>query len=108
MEIGIIGLGKMGLNLAENMANQEYKVFGMDTDLTLKEEVSVKNIEFVETIEKLMSKFTKRKIIWMMLPAGEITESVFQKVKRQLQPGDYIIDGGNAHFEDSKKKRERV
>ncbi|MDN6398568.1 MAG: hypothetical protein L0J75_05955, partial [Alkalibacterium sp.] len=37
----------MGLNLAENMANQEYKVFGMDTDLTLKEEVNVKNIEFV-------------------------------------------------------------
>ena len=104
MEIGIIGLGKMGLNLAENMANQEYKVFGMDTDLTLKEEVSVKKIEFVETIEKLISKFTKRKIIWMMLPAGEITESVFQKVKGQLQPGDYIIDGGNTHFEDSKRR----
>ncbi|SFC27000.1 6-phosphogluconate dehydrogenase [Alkalibacterium subtropicum] len=104
MELGVIGLGKMGLNLAENMVEQGHRVLGMDADLALSEEAKARGIQFSQSIPDLLSRFTDRKIIWMMLPAGEITESVFQKVKAQLRAGDYIIDGGNAHFEDSKRR----
>lgn len=104
MEIGIIGLGKMGLNLAENMIDQGYTVYGLDVDLSMEDSVSAKGIHFTDSLEGLLSKFSNRKIIWMMLPAGDITESIFQKVKQQLYPGDFIIDGGNAHFEDSKRR----
>lgn len=104
MEIGIIGLGKMGLNLAENMVDQGYTVFGLDVDPALKDEVNAKGIEFTESVESLLAKFSGKKIIWMMLPAGEITETMFQEIKKRSSAGDCIIDGGNAHFEDSKRR----
>ncbi|MFO8068746.1 MAG: decarboxylating 6-phosphogluconate dehydrogenase [Alkalibacterium sp.] len=104
MEIGIIGLGKMGLNLAENMVDQGYTVYGMDVNPSLKDKVNAKGIQFAESIEELLSDFSNQKTIWMMLPAGEITEAIFQKIKQHLSPGDRIIDGGNAHFEDSKRR----
>lgn len=104
MEIGIIGLGKMGLNLAKNMVNQGYTVYGFDVNTTLRKEVDATGVQFAGTIEDLLSKFSSTKTIWMMLPAGEITESIFQDIKQQLNIGDRIIDGGNAHFEDSKRR----
>ncbi len=104
MEIGIIGLGKMGLNLAENMVDQGYTVYGTDVDLSLKDEVDAKGIRFSESTGDLLAEFSSKKIIWMMLPAGEITESVYQDVRQQLSDGDFIIDGGNAHFEDSRRR----
>lgn len=104
MEIGIIGLGKMGLNLAENMIDQGYTVYGMDVNHSIKDEVKSKGINFAESIESLLSMFSERKIIWMMLPAGELTETTFQKLKQRLSTSEIIIDGGNAHFEDSKRR----
>ncbi|WP_245570094.1 phosphogluconate dehydrogenase (NAD(+)-dependent, decarboxylating) [Lacticigenium naphthae] len=104
MEIGIIGLGKMGMNIAENMVEKGFTVYGLDVNTALKEEVDAKGISFAETIEELLSKFSGKKTIWMMLPAGDITETIFQKVTAQLSAGDRIIDGGNAHFEDSKRR----
>lgn len=104
MEIGIIGLGKMGLNLAENMVDQGYTVFGLDVDPALKDAVNAKGIQFTESVESLLSNFSGKRIIWMMLPAGEITETMFQEIKNGSSAGDCIIDGGNAHFEDSKRR----
>lgn len=96
MEIGIIGLGKMGLSLANNMSDKGIKVFGYDVN-----EVNEPNIDLSTTISDLVSKMSKPRIIWLMLPAGKVTNSVLIDLSELLSEGDIVIDGGNSYFIDS-------
>ncbi|WP_332634820.1 phosphogluconate dehydrogenase (NAD(+)-dependent, decarboxylating) [Halalkalibacter flavus] len=107
MQIGMIGLGKMGYQLALNLLAKEYGVVAYDSNSSLVKEIASDGASKAKTIKDLINQLEKPRTVWMMVPAGEITESVFQEVLLHLEKGDRIIDGGNAHYKDSLKRSEQ-
>ncbi|KAB7667647.1 phosphogluconate dehydrogenase (NAD(+)-dependent, decarboxylating) [Bacillus sp. B1-b2] len=104
MNIGLIGLGKMGYNLALNMVDHNYSVTAFDINESAVKEISQKNVTGVNTIEELVNKLSSPRVIWLMVPAGEITENVLRELKKYLTVGDIVMDGGNSHYKDSKRR----
>lgn len=104
MKIGLIGLGKMGMNLAENLIASKHQVVGYDADPTKEAEANEKGVTFSKTVEEFLALLPQEKIVWLMVPAGEPTEQMIQKMITKLSSKDMLIDGGNSHYEDSKRR----
>ena len=100
MEIGIIGLGKMGLNLALNLADHGHKVVGYDNFAEFEED----SFKRVSSIEELVNSLQAPRTIWLMVPAGDITETVIGELLPLLQKGDTLIDGGNSNYKDTVRR----
>jgi 6-phosphogluconate dehydrogenase len=103
MNFGIIGLGKMGLNLVKNAVDKEIKVFVLD-----REEVQIKKAEQYSdrvigcyNLEQFITSVPQPRVIWLMLPAGRITNSVIEELTNMLSAGDILIDGGNSNYNDN-------
>lgn len=101
MEIGVIGLGKMGMNLALNLDEHGHFVKGMDVSAAVLLAAKEKGIAVYETVKDLVDSFAEQRIIWLMLPAGDLTETVLLSIMPLLSPQDIVIDGGNANYKDS-------
>lgn len=106
MEIVVIGLGKMGLNLALNLKEHHHKVQGLDISSTAVSQARENDIPAYQEISEFLATFEQKKIIWLMLPAGEITENMLRKLFPKLGPGDIIIEGGNFYYKDSIRRAE--
>ncbi len=104
MQIGMIGLGKMGYQLSLNLLNKNYTVIAHDMSEEALQHIISDGGEAAPTIKELVSRLQAPRTIWMMVPAGDATESVFQALLEHLESGDRIIDGGNAHYKDSIKR----
>ena len=104
MKIGIIGLGKMGYNLALNMKNNGHEVVANDVSKEAMDKIHAEGIEVAGTYEELVEKLPSPRIIWLMVPAGDITESVLNKVSVLLSEKDIVIDGGNSNYKDSVRR----
>lgn len=107
MEIGMIGLGKMGYQLTLNLLEKKYTVVANDVNEESMKKISAEGAETAETIEQLVNRLSKPRTVWLMVPAGDATQSVFETVLSILDEGDRIIDGGNAHYKDSIKRNEQ-
>jgi 6-phosphogluconate dehydrogenase len=106
--IGVIGLGVMGQNLALNIESRGYSVAGFDLDKSKIEAFSKKavgkNIALVNDIEKFISSLESPKKILMMVPAGNAVDSVIGNLRPHLSSGDILIDGGNTFFADTVRR----
>lgn len=107
MELGIIGLGKMGSNLAFNLKDAGYTVKGMDISQDSRSLVEKMGIQTYVTISDFLNSFKKEKIIWLMLPAGEVTSQILELLLGELSSGDIIIEGGNSKYTESIKWSEK-
>ncbi|SFF99228.1 phosphogluconate dehydrogenase (NAD(+)-dependent, decarboxylating) [Sporolactobacillus nakayamae] len=105
MKIGLIGLGKMGYNLALNMSEHgfEVKAFDLSTEAVKKAEAS-EGIEGFASIEALIKTLDKPRVFWMMVPAGDPTEQTLTNLLPLLSEGDIILDGGNSRYTDSLRR----
>jgi len=101
MNVGLVGLGKMGYQLALNMRDHNYQVVGYDTSKEVMDDLSQQGIKTVGTYEELVNSLPKPRIIWLMVPAGEVLEKVLRKMASLLDKDDVLIDGGNSNFRDS-------
>ncbi|UOQ84115.1 phosphogluconate dehydrogenase (NAD(+)-dependent, decarboxylating) [Gracilibacillus salinarum] len=106
MQIGMIGLGKMGYQLSLNLLDNQYQVIAHDTNHDAMKNISTDGAQTAATIEELVKNIAPPRTIWMMVPAGDATESVFTSLIASLDAGDRIIDGGNAHYKDSLRRSE--
>ncbi|MEA5138710.1 phosphogluconate dehydrogenase (NAD(+)-dependent, decarboxylating) [Arcicella rigui] len=104
MQIGIIGLGKMGFNLALNLQRNGYEVIANDVNAEFVQNIATHGIDTADTVEVLTQKLNGRKVIWLMVPAGEIVDKVIEGLVPFLSPSDIIIDGGNSNFKESKRR----
>jgi 6-phosphogluconate dehydrogenase len=104
MQIGIVGLGKMGFNLALNLKRNKYEVVAQDVNTEFVSKIGKEGIATAYSVEELCKKLTGRKVIWLMVPAGEITDSVITSLIPYLSQNDIIIDGGNSNYNDSKRR----
>ncbi len=100
-QIAMIGLGKMGFNLALNLQQNGLDVFAFDTDEQLRNEIAKQNIVTANSLKETCNKFAAQKIIWLMVPSGETVDKVIAELLPHLHPNDIIIDGGNSFYKDS-------
>jgi len=109
MEMGIVGLGRMGGNMAERLIQRGHQVVGSDPAAEARDRLSGIGGTGVGSVTELAGKLTQSpKVIWSMVPAGTATEGVVIEAAAALQPGDIIIDGGNSRFTDSKRRYEML
>jgi len=105
MEIGIVGLGRRGGNIARRLARSTVRVVGFDvesgTRLDLQEE---RVIEAAESVRAMVARLSAPRVVWLMLPAGTATELTIADVWPELARGDVVVDGGNAHYKDSQRR----
>ncbi|MFT4011473.1 MAG: decarboxylating 6-phosphogluconate dehydrogenase [Nocardioidaceae bacterium] len=91
MEIGLIGLGKMGGNMRTRIRNGGHTVVGYDRDQSLSDATS---------IEDMLAQLPTPKVVWVMVPAGGPTDATIRDLAELLSPGDLVIDGGNSRWTD--------
>ena len=91
MQLGLIGLGKMGGNMRERVRRAGHEVIGYDPQ---------PEVSDVQSIEVLLDRLTAPRVVWVMVPAGQITRSVIADLAERLEPGDLVVDGGNSRFSD--------
>ncbi|GEO71072.1 phosphogluconate dehydrogenase (NAD(+)-dependent, decarboxylating) [Levilactobacillus zymae] len=108
MKIGLVGLGKMGLNLAQNMMDHDQEVVGFDLNQDFVDQAAKLGAEAATSLEDLLSKLPSPKIVWLMLPAGKPTESTIATLTDTLAKGDYIVDGGNSFWKNSVEDAEKA
>lgn len=102
MKLKMVGLGKMGLNLALNMKEHGVDVEGFDVNEEARKKAESENIKTYASLEDVVSKDEKN-VIWVMLPAGKITNSVLNQLVELCKANDIVIDGGNSDHRDSLK-----
>lgn len=101
MKVGMIGLGKMGLNLALNLHTNNVAVAGFDVSPQARERAAEKGLPVAGSIENLLEELEEKKIVFLSVPAGEITNALVETVSELLNPGDILIDGGNSFYKES-------
>lgn len=108
MEIGIIGLGKMGYGMACNMKDHGYTVFGFDTDPQSTVRANEYGIKSCHEIEGFINFFTDRKILFLFIPSSAIIDDMIETLRKYLHKGDIIVDAGNSHYKDSIRRYEAL
>src|ERR671921_1655013 len=91
MDIGLVGLGKMGGNMRERMRRAGLTVVGYDRN---------PDVSDVDSLEALVEKLPSPKVVWVMVPAGEPTRATVKELAGLLEAGDVIVDGGNSKYTD--------
>lgn len=105
-EIGLIGLGKMGRNLGQNMMRNGYRIIVQNRSKEPVEELASRGAGKAYTIRELVEKLEPRRIVWVMLTAGEPTENAIRELSELLSGGDIVIDGSNSNYKDSARMYE--
>ncbi|KGP89645.1 6-phosphogluconate dehydrogenase [Pontibacillus chungwhensis BH030062] len=108
MKLGLIGLGKMGYNLALNLLDNQHEVVATDVNSSQVENIAKDGATPAQSIVELVDKLEAPRTIWMMVPAGEITEQVLSELKPLLSVGDRVIDGGNSNYKDTLRRSEEM
>lgn len=101
MEIGMIGLGKMGLNLVHNLLDNNIQVVAFDLNPQARDEAAALGATVVTDLAEMPEQLTPPRIVWSMVPAGKPTDETLLKLAEVLAPGDIVIDGGNSYYQDS-------
>jgi 6-phosphogluconate dehydrogenase len=101
MQLGLIGLGKMGWNLALNCINKGHDVLAYDIDEVVRKQAQESGIVVPSSLTELAGRLLQKRVVWLMIPAGSAVDSVISQLKPLLQPGDIVIEGGNSHYKDS-------
>ena len=105
-QIAMIGLGKMGFNLALNLKRNGLEVFAFDTNPQLRKEIQKDGIVTSDSLKEICDQFSAQRIIWLMVPSGEIVDTVIKELLLYLQENDIVIDGGNSFYKDSIRRYE--
>ena len=100
LELGIVGLGRMGANIARRLLRDGHRVLGTNRSPEAVEQLVAAGGTGASTLEELVEALTPPRAVWLMVPAGAITEALVWEVAALLEAGDTIVDGGNTHYPD--------
>ena len=104
MDVGFIGLGKMGMNMVTRLRRDRHRVVVYDRSADLVTQAASHGCVGATSLKDLVSQLAAPRTIWIMVPSGAPTEDTVQAVAALLQPGDTIIDGGNTRFHDDVRR----
>src|SRR5437016_12056060 len=104
-QIGMVGLGRMGANMARRLARAGVGVIGFDPDADARAEFGrEERCQSVDSLEALTHALPPLRVVWLMVPAGERTEATIAELATRLLAEDVIVDGGNAYYKDSVRR----
>jgi len=101
MNLGMIGLGRMGAGLANRLVEHGHKVIGFDPSAAARDAVAEHGVGTASSLEDLVAQLSPPRVAWVMVPAGPITDDTIGALCDLLEAGDVIVDGGNSHFAGS-------
>ncbi len=109
MQIGIIGLGRMGGNIARRLMKAGHECVVFDANAKPREKLAEEGATAVGALEKMVNALgEKPRAVWVMLPAGRITEETVQRLGGLLEPDDIVIDGGNSYYKDDIRRAKKL
>jgi len=104
MELGMIGLGRMGANMAQRLIRDGHKVIGFDPKAEARDALVAGGGGSAESLQALVAQLPAPRTLWMMVPAGRITDDTVAALLDLLEPGDTIVDGGNSNYKDTLRR----
>lgn len=106
MRLAMIGLGRMGGNMAERLLRSGHEVVVYDPNPEARQRLAERGGEPAETLDAVVTALQAPRLVWVMVPAGQPTEDTLNRLFSLLSPGDIVIDGGNSNFRDSMRRAE--
>ena len=104
MDLGMIGLGKMGGFMTERLIRGGHRVVGFDRDPAVVQKLAEKGAISANSLDNIISQLKPPRAIWLMVPAGDPVDQTIAALVPHLAPGDTIIDGGNSYYKDSVRR----
>ena len=108
MQLGLIGLGKMGGNMAERLRLGGHQVVGFDFNADAVAKLTASGNVGVASLEEMAAKLEGRKAIWIMVPQGKPVDETIAKLEPFLNPGDILIDGGNSNYKETMRRHDEI
>ena len=108
MELGMVGLGRMGGNMTQRLLNGGHSVVAFDPDFEARRSVVNAGATGATSIEELVSVLNPPRAVWVMVPAGEVTDTTINALSEALSKGDTIIDGGNSNYKETIRRAATV
>ena len=104
MDIGMVGLGRMGSNMAERLRRGGHRVVAYDRDPDTRKHATASGLTTADSLEHLAEQLASPRVVWIMVPSGNPTEGTMSALKDVLDPGDIVVDGGNSNYKDSMRR----
>ncbi len=104
MRLGMIGLGRMGANMAQRLMRGGHQLAVFDPKPEARKELENAGATGADSLSTLVSKLPSPRILWLMVPAGEVTDRTLSDLRPLLATGDTIVDGGNSNYKDSQRR----
>ncbi|HVY77260.1 MAG TPA: decarboxylating 6-phosphogluconate dehydrogenase [Solirubrobacterales bacterium] len=108
MELGMVGLGRMGANMARRLMRDGHRIVAYDVNPDAVSELAGQGADGASSLAELAAKLSAPRSVWVMVPAGEITEKTIEDLAAVLEPGDAIVDGGNSYYRDDIRRAEKL
>ncbi|WP_043930334.1 phosphogluconate dehydrogenase (NAD(+)-dependent, decarboxylating) [Bacillus sp. EB01] len=107
MQVGLIGLGKMGFNLGQNLLDHNHSVVAYDLNPTAVEEMNKLGAKATSNLKELVGSLETPRVLWIMVP-HTVVDSVLSELKPLLEEGDIVIEAGNSHYKESIRRYEEM
>ncbi|MEO6169552.1 MAG: phosphogluconate dehydrogenase (NAD(+)-dependent, decarboxylating) [Lysobacter sp.] len=104
MKLGMIGLGRMGANMARRLIEGGHSIVGFDPSALARDDLGKDGAQTTDSLKALVESLPGPRKVWMMVPAGPITETTVGELMALLEPGDTLIDGGNSNYKDTVRR----
>ena len=108
MDIGMVGLGRMGGNMSERLRLGGHRVVSYDRDPDVRQTAAATGCEVVDSLEQFVEALAAPRVVWVMVPSGNPTEATVSALGDVLEPGDLVVDGGNSNYNDSMRRGESL
>ncbi len=108
MKLAMIGLGKMGMNMARRLMQGNHEIIAYDLSKEAVEELAAEGATGADSLQQVVEMLSAPRIVWIMLPAGKPVEDTISRLKELLSPEDIIIDGGNTYYKDDLRRFEAL
>jgi 6-phosphogluconate dehydrogenase len=108
MRIGLAGLGRMGMNMARRLLQGGHEVAAYNRTLAKVDEMEAEGALAARSLAELVSKLPAPRVVWLMLPAGQVTQEHIDELTPLMSPGDILVDGGNSRFTDDIRRSEAL
>jgi 6-phosphogluconate dehydrogenase len=104
MELGIVGLGRMGANMARRLLRGGHRVVGFDPQGAARDAVAKDGADTVDSLQSLLAALSPPRTVWVMVPAGRVTDETIDALASMLTRGDTVVDGGNSNYKDTQRR----
>ncbi len=108
MKLGMIGLGRMGANMAQRLVQGGHQVIGYDPQPKARKQVANDGIGAADSLQALVGQLDAPRVLWLMVPAGAPVDETLDTLLPVLASGDIVIDGGNSNYKDTQRRAARL